>query len=100
VNVFLTRDKGDLSDFSHILDHLVEQNAVPPSPGIVAFDCSSCQTLSGGSTYWVVAETGQGDVIDWHFNDIGDDSAFAVTATGPSGSWHLETGGSSRSWGQ
>ena len=39
--------------------------------------------------------TDPGRVIDWYFNNIGDDSAFAVAATGPTCSCSLETGANS-----
>jgi hypothetical protein len=74
-NLYLESDNSGTP--GSILDTLLQQSPITTSNSgsIVSFDCASCPTLSAGTTYWIVAGLGNGNVT-WFGNNTGDTGGF------------------------
>jgi hypothetical protein len=91
VYLYLESDNGGQP--GSILDAMAQQFTMVPLPGssVDTFYCTSCPTLSAGTTYWIVASTENGQTALWNMNSTGT-SAFATSYSGsPNGPWYVAT---------
>ncbi|HVO81098.1 MAG TPA: hypothetical protein VMT28_10225 [Terriglobales bacterium] len=102
VKTYLMSDAGGVP--GSILDGpLTQQYRVQPfengrGGGIVQFNCVTCPTLNGGSSYWIAALQDQARVEDtWDFSFSDFSSPFAFNQTGTLTGWYAVPSGYIRS---